>query len=360
MANKNPTHGESILRLFNFSVILLLFLWVWWFWNNRVIAAGLTRQVDSEYRKFSFEKETRNTVLSTPHCAEQQMPWYWYQSPSGPPWNGMNFGDDYNLQFGAALLGRPAKRLSAPGPAGLWMTSKLDIKPKVIACGSVLPMVRAGDVVAGPGGYFFQSIDFDNLRSSAIVSVRGPDTLALLRNHSIEGPDVFVDPGLLAGVLVWPELRRLTSSNTTCVILHGSDEKLRNTFDKYEVRFLSVHRPPYEIALEMQQCVLVISSSLHGLIFADAFQIPSVWLHSNDTSQRPHKFIDYFSSIEQESRFAATTEDAFDTKSQRPILSSSMLYEKLEQYIRSFPFSSVCLTTEVQKSSREIEQTVPV
>jgi pyruvyltransferase len=50
----------------------------------------------------------------------------------------------------------------------------------------------------------------------------------------------------------------------------------------------------------MQDCEIIISQSLHGLIFADALGIPNAWLGDWDTSVRggaDFKFFDYFSAI---------------------------------------------------------------
>lgn len=323
----------------------MVVVWSTWYWRGRDMVSESKRY--RRLHQFTPINDLRCPSLAR-RCTQQRMPWYWYQSPDDAIWHGRNFGDDYNLPFGAALLGRPAKRLlRTAGSDGLWMTSNPNTASKVVACGSVLPTARSHDVVAGAGGYSFQRrIAFDHLRNSTIASVRGPVTFGLLRNHAVPAPDVFVDPGLLAGTLVWPELYHVHRGNSTCVLLHGSDAKLTSAFDAFSVEFLSVHEAPYDIAVKMQRCRLVISSSLHGLVFADAFQIRSVWLHTTETSQRPAKFIDYFSSLHQVPVFAASVERAFQRDSRRPVLSLQHLYATCNAYVRTFPLSRVCSTGE--------------
>jgi len=286
------------------------------------------------------------------------MPWFWLPSKA------TNFGDDYNLDLGAALLHRAPLRTYSPSSSyssGLWMTSDREVSPKVVACGSVLPVVRKGDVVAGPGGYAMQrGINFDALRdpNTTIASVRGPDTASLLRNHSVDHSDFLpnIDPGLLAGTLVWPHLRNKPQRGSTgasekprrvCLIPHGSDVAFERHARRFwtDIHILSVHQRASKMAIAMGECNLILSTSLHGLVFADAFQIPSIWIHSKGTSQKPFKFNDYFASLgHPRNHWAPSIKAALDIPQQytRPVLSDVVFEDLARHYLESFPFSRVC------------------
>ncbi|MCQ2801552.1 MAG: polysaccharide pyruvyl transferase family protein [Bacilli bacterium] len=41
---------------------------------------------------------------------------------------------------------------------------------------------------------------------------------------------------------------------------------------------------------------LVISSSLHGIIIAEAYGVPAIWLHNDESDQEEHKYYDYYYS----------------------------------------------------------------
>lgn len=47
-------------------------------------------------------------------------------------------------------------------------------------------------------------------------------------------------------------------------------------------------------------CKYIISSSLHGLICADAYNIPNIWLDEYELSEGDFKFKDYFLSQKRE------------------------------------------------------------
>jgi len=46
------------------------------------------------------------------------------------------------------------------------------------------------------------------------------------------------------------------------------------------------------------ECECIASSSLHGLIVADAYKIPNVWIRfGDDTFEGEFKYLDYFSGV---------------------------------------------------------------
>ena len=57
-------------------------------------------------------------------------------------------------------------------------------------------------------------------------------------------------------------------------------------------------REHHAVARAIAQSRLVFSSSLHGLILADAFGVPNIWVNPNGIHRWPYwKFIDYFLSV---------------------------------------------------------------
>jgi pyruvyltransferase len=56
---------------------------------------------------------------------------------------------------------------------------------------------------------------------------------------------------------------------------------------------------PREVVQQLMECGLVVSTSLHGLIFAEAYSIPARWVRSASLpshTEGTHKFNDHLTS----------------------------------------------------------------
>lgn len=51
------------------------------------------------------------------------------------------------------------------------------------------------------------------------------------------------------------------------------------------------------IITEICSCKKILSTSLHGIIVAQAYNIPALWIKKNDIGTDGFKFYDYFSSV---------------------------------------------------------------
>ena len=104
------------------------------------------------------------------------------------------------------------------------------------------------------------------------------------------------------------------------------------------------------MARALLSCDLVLSSALHGIIFADALRVPSVWLHSPHasgglTSQPPFKYRDYFESVGDDGRPVRTVEEALallDGGDLRPRFTLGRLLHFARRFVEAFPFDAVC------------------
>ena len=109
-------------------------------------------------------------------------------------------------------------------------------------------------------------------------------------------------------------------------------------------------RQPLAVARALLSCDLVLSSALHGIIFADALRVPSVWLHSPHasgglTSQPPFKYLDYFESVGDDGRPVRTVEEALallDGGDLRPRFTLGRLLHFARRYVEAFPFDALC------------------
>ena len=70
-----------------------------------------------------------------------------------------------------------------------------------------------------------------------------------------------------------------------------------------EILIINLLDPIEKIITEISSCEITFSSSLHGVIVSHAYQVPSLWIKSNISSEvklagDDIKFADYFSSVE--------------------------------------------------------------
>ena len=171
-------------------------------------------------------------------------------------------------------------------------------KSDVVLAGSILQWVPPDykGVILGTGGDA-KDYDFPNAH---IVGVRGELSLARLKQKSDVG--VVGDPGLIMN-RVFPE--QVTKTHKIGIVPHFVDND-HAVIRRWAGRFakdclvIDVLRSPREVIKDIKGCDYIISSSLHGLIIADAFDIPNARFVIRDTMPTDfydYKFKDYYSSL---------------------------------------------------------------
>jgi pyruvyltransferase len=182
----------------------------------------------------------------------------------------------------------------------------LNKKPKrLLAVGSILHMAKPGDVIWGTGingkvpprTYNFPEVD--------IRMVRGPLTRNILLRSGISCPEIYGDPALLLPLL-FPELHQEKFRYEYTVIPNFNDMWMFNIEDENVISPLEEWTT---VVKRILQSRLVISSSLHGLIIADAFGIPARIILSNH--EPLFKYRDYLLSTNRSNiHFARNIDEA--------------------------------------------------
>ncbi len=138
---------------------------------------------------------------------------------------------------------------------------------ELVIMGSVLEHLPSDwcGVIAGAGKLHEETVL--NFPNAKIISLRGPLTAG-----GLLGKFVFGDPGLLANELV-PISDKIYDLG---LVPHWTDHSLEldKRFTKYDPKIIRVAEDPLKVISEIGQCKKIVSSSLHGIILADAFGIP--------------------------------------------------------------------------------------
>lgn len=199
-------------------------------------------------------------------------------------WRGKNFGDALSPDIVKFLLGKK----------GLNLQSKTKKHYVFLSCvGSVLrklPFVKK--TIWGTGSFEDDIYNEYNKKYSSldVRCIRGPLTEEKLIKQGVlkNKINIYGDPGILAP-LVYPCTKEkkyevsyiphmLEKTNANIHIIDPKTTEWKKVVD------------------QIVESKLIISSSLHGIILAEAYGVPAIWLNNEKSSQKPFKYLDYYYS----------------------------------------------------------------
>jgi len=215
-----------------------------------------------------------------------------------------NYGDALNIVLVKELL-RGSKLKIIPRRYCFDFLYKKRLNLQLI--GSVLGDSDRNSIIWGAG-----AISKETRLSEApykILAVRGPLTRALILNQGIDCPEIYGDPALLMP-RYYSSKKEITRK--VGIIPHYEDQhkpsytKLLNHTNACFIDILvsrTLLKPSIvdewtQLIDQICECEVIFSSSLHGLIIADAYKKPTVWLKFGDeVLGDDFKFYDYYASL---------------------------------------------------------------
>ncbi|MDB2614263.1 polysaccharide pyruvyl transferase family protein [Chlamydiales bacterium] len=249
--------------------------------------------------------------------AEEGLPLYYWRTS-----RFVNFGDYMSLKVVERILGQKVR-----------VSNSKDLEKKMLAIGSILAIARDGDVVWGSGmnGKKMSGSLFALENSLDIRAVRGPLTRAFIKTEfKLEVPEIYGDPALLIPYL-FPEFVKPKQPLYDYIIIpHYSDiEHFPREGDSTIVYATDFWK---KIIRKVISSRLVISSSLHGLIIAEAYGIPAIYLRLSE-SEPLFKFYDYYLGTNRDTfKIARSVEEALEMGGESPFECD------LQKLYDSFPF----------------------
>ena len=142
---------------------------------------------------------------------------------------------------------------------------------------------------------------WSNLRKLDIRAVRGPLTRQALLSNGFTCPEVYGDPAILLPMFYQPsDMTKRYAYRVVPHMVYGTEYP----------NVLTPHTDDWKGFIDgIVQSELVISSSLHGIILAEAYGIPTILL--NDHNMNLFKYRDYYTSTGRETfPVAASVEEA--------------------------------------------------
>lgn len=198
---------------------------------------------------------------------------FWWQPSNGT----INFGDSLGPIIVRQMLYRRQWSLSQAGAR----------RTTLFTVGSVLHFSQNGDTVWGSGINGKVPIRQHRFRRLDVRAVRGPLTAAFLRQRGITVPNIYGDPAQLLPLLFdWesavPDEPYIVVPNLNDLPLVGDHDHL-----------LSPLRSWRDCVARIRNSRLVIASSLHAIIVAEAFGVPTRLVRFSE-SEHLFKYRDYY------------------------------------------------------------------
>jgi pyruvyltransferase len=167
----------------------------------------------------------------------------------------------------------------------------------MMAAGSIIDHAQRSTIIWG-SGLISSSIEFKSEMIN-VRAVRGKLTRQRLIERGVACPEIYGDPALLIPKL-YPKLDRHKKIFKLGVIPHYVDKEhewIGRIKKDENVLLIDIQNANiFAFIDEVLSCDVIVSSSLHGLIVADAYQIPNVWIRlSDDVIGGDFKFLDYYS-----------------------------------------------------------------
>jgi pyruvyltransferase len=198
-----------------------------------------------------------------------------------------NVGDMVTPLVLAAVTGCPARHVADRS------------KPHILSVGSVMAWATPASQIWG-AGVIDPEGGTGRARKRNVHAVRGPLSHRAIRRDGLALGDVpFGDPGFLAPALLgvgrpdspWRPV------GLVCHYLDRDHPTLRRMMTEPGVADLDVREAPEVFLARMAGCAAVVSTSLHGLIFAEALGIPNLWVKAGDRLiGGEFKFADWFAT----------------------------------------------------------------
>lgn len=181
-------------------------------------------------------------------------------------------------------------------------------------------------------------------RNMTFAAVRGK--LSKERVEKILGKELDIptgDAGILASYLLSEPVEKKYSVG---IIAHYKEQdepifqKLVSTYP--QSLYIDVRQMPETVIRQIASCECIISSSLHGLIIADSFEIPNIHVVVSDKLLGDgFKFDDYYSAYNLEHTFIDLNKEAFPSLGfikEQYRFTHEMIEKKKKEMLEAFPF----------------------
>lgn len=230
--------------------------------------------------RFAYKKATYKYSTSDIKFDGDQIPLFWWKEKE-------NLGDALNFDLVEKISGKKV----------IWSDHCSSNEYNMVV-GSVLQLANSNAKVWGAGLISHNARPLFSPKK--VFAVRGPMTRELLNKYNVDCPKVYGDPALL--------LPKFYSSSYSKkykigIVPHFVDKMSRNLHNDVPdwINIIDIETTDVQLFInQICECEFILSSSLHGIIIADAFGIPSARVSfTNKITGGDFKFQDYSLTVDR-------------------------------------------------------------
>lgn len=239
-----------------------------------IVKAQLARRLPDTVGIRRHQKILDRYVVKEKFRDCESIPVYWWT-------DAPNFGDLLSPWLIEKITSRPTKFANVEDP-------------QFVAIGSIVGRASNKSTLWGTGSFGTETKR--RLAPKAkYTAVRGPLTRQILKNAGITCPPIYGDPALLAPLYYYPDV---PVTHEIGVVVRWSEKEWKTVDVDPKVKIINLKTSNIESTIrDFLSCKRIISSSLHGLIIADAYGIPNAWRQSETGKGGIFKYYDYFASV---------------------------------------------------------------
>jgi len=204
--------------------------------------------------------------------------------------NGKNFGDALNPILAKLISKKEIKYVDLKDNSDTF---------RIYMIGSILHSVNTNNSFIWGSG-FISSNDKIPKIPKKVFAVRGKLTRELLLAQGVDCPQIYGDPALLYPIFYNPKIQKKYKVGIIPHYIDANHIWLNNINQDKTIKIINILDDINKVVDELLSCDCIISSSLHGLIIADSYNIPSLWVEFSDkVIGKGFKFRDYFTSVDR-------------------------------------------------------------
>ncbi|MEP0263895.1 polysaccharide pyruvyl transferase family protein [Dokdonia sp.] len=219
----------------------------------------------------------------------KQIPLFYWSSKFFEKKEQENYGDILSAQIVSWISGKEVSFYNAPAKKKSWFK-----KSYLMAIGSIMNYTQPKAVVWG-SGIISRNDQFSN---ATFCAVRGPLSRKRIQELGYLCPEVYGDPAILLPEYYQPDIEKKYEYG---FIPHYVDQDIVSQWygEGKDVTVLNlINDDVFYVTDRILECKKVISSSLHGVIVAQAYGIPAIWVQFSDKLSGDNvKYDDYFLSV---------------------------------------------------------------